>query len=112
MKSTVGLESDGRVDDLLVEPLPEGDFEMLSEIALECVEYLTDGKGQERHGHGRPILDQPWLTLERQIPGFCASQAAKKIMESPYLDSQREVNELKGAVGYLILKLLQKKRAL
>lgn len=78
----------------------------LREVAEDCIDFVTEGKGAERHGHGRLLVDQPWLCIERQIPGFCLGQAAKKILEANQMnDKDRKVREVRGAVGYALLWL-------
>lgn len=79
---------------------------MLPTVAEDCVKFVTEGKGEERHGHGRVLADQPWLCLERQMPFFTLAQSAKKLMEAANLKNrEREVREVRGAVGYALLWL-------
>jgi hypothetical protein len=79
---------------------------MLTQVALDCIAFVTKGKGEERHGHGRPLADQPWLTLERQIPNFALGQASKKMLEAANLpEKERRIREVRGAVGYAMLWL-------
>lgn len=76
-------------------------------VALEVADFLMRGKGEERHGHGKPWDKQPWAFIEGYVPGFCTSQALKKIIESEGLEGERRERELIGAAGYLILKVLK-----
>lgn len=80
--------------------------ETLEKSALECVHVLTDGKGAERHATTDSIWDQPWYWIERNIHSFALAQAVKKIHESQRFGTkERQVRELQGAVGYLLLKI-------
>lgn len=79
---------------------------MLPAVAQDCIDFVTEGKGAERHGHGRKLEDQPWLCIERQIPGFCLAQTAKKVMEANQMeDRAAKIREIRGAVGYALLWL-------
>lgn len=70
------------------------------------VEQAVSGKGEDRHGHGRDYLDQPWVELARDHgPGFLTGQAGKKLTEcvqnwTRWTQEQRK-NELIGAIAYL-----------
>lgn len=91
--------------------MPDVTYEdILPEVAQECVAFVTQGKGEERHGHGRPLEDQPWLCLEREFPGFPLAQACKKMMEATKLpEHSRQVREVQGAVGYALLWLAKQR---
>jgi hypothetical protein len=79
---------------------------VLPQVADACLDFVLAGKGEERHGRGRPLADQPWLTLEREFPGFTLAQACKKMMEAAHLpDKDRQIREVQGAVGYALLWL-------
>lgn len=82
----------------------------ISDIAAECSAVLTDGKGEERHGGTASVFDQPWFWIEHNIKSFALAQAVKKIHESQRFDKDRQIAELRGAVGYVLLKILDLER--
>lgn len=70
---------------------------------MRAYKHAANGKGQERHGAGRAWNDQPIITISRTHgAGFPLGQAAKKIEESERLPKTMAVNELLGAINYLV----------
>lgn len=52
------------------------------EVMLACVEQITNGKGNQRHGSDVPFEDQPWRLISDNVgEGFVIGQAIKKLME-------------------------------
>ena len=70
---------------------------------MRAYKHAAEGKGQERHGAGRPWDEQPIITISRTHgAGFALGQAAKKIEESTRLDDGAAVHEILGAINYLV----------
>ena len=89
-------------------PETEVTEEQLRRISQACVDFVCHGKGEARHGHGTPVGQQPWVGIEKHLPNFCASQAVKKVIEASRMTEKKaRIAELKGAVGYLLLKIAQ-----
>lgn len=77
-------------------------FGPLRHTLLRAYKMVAEGKGQERHGAGRPWSEQPITTISAAWgPGFAAGQAWKKIEEASRLEPKRAVLELLGAIGYI-----------
>lgn len=82
-------------------------FHPLMQPFSEAIEQTTTGKGNERHGKGRPFMQHPWYPLA-QIHGVggLTFQAAKKLQEAQgFLDGthegwQRWKREMLGVLVY------------
>lgn len=76
-----------------------------------CIEQVSVGKGNERHGNGLPFCDQPWVDLARKHRvGFLTGQAEKKWIEAETSiiakDDERWVREVTGAIVYSLMALI------
>ena len=73
-----------------------------------CIDQAVNGKGEERHGHGKPFHEQPWRSLADTFgDGFLFGQAAKKLAEAqslPTPEAQRK--ERLGAINYIAMGIL------
>ncbi len=80
-------------------------MEHLRRILDEAFDQAANGKGRERHGNGLGFLDQPVMTITREVGlGFPLGQAIKKTRESLVLlgkSPEMAKNELLGAMVYL-----------
>jgi hypothetical protein len=88
-------------------------------VLTDVAHQVLRGKGEERHGRGRPFEEQPtFKILDLVGPGYAAGQAIKKIEEAKGLleitpggaycvtmsDRDAAVDaELLGAIGYLAM---------
>lgn len=84
--------------------IPTG-YRPLFETLMEAFRQASEGKGKERHGNGRPFLEQPIFTIaESHGAGFLTGQAVKKLCETPGLYENKgadaAVRELLGAIVY------------
>lgn len=84
--------------------IPTG-YRPLFETLMEAFRQASEGKGKERHGNGRPFLEQPIFTIaESHGAGFLTGQAVKKLCETPGLyenkGTEAAVRELLGAIVY------------
>ena len=73
-----------------------------------CVEQVSFGKGNERHGKGEPFARQKWVRLAREHGiGFLTGQAEKKWIEANEsiiaTDDERYVREVTGAMVYSLM---------
>jgi len=75
----------------------------------------VSGKGEERHGHGTPFMEQPWHQIaDRQGLGFLVGQAEKKIGEATAMIQHNPgrdgvefwQKEIRGAMNYLAMAML------
>lgn len=76
-----------------------------------CIEQAATGKGEERHGHGVPFVEQPWTLLARKHgKGFLTGQAEKKWIEANNsviaTDDAWYVREVAGAINYSLMAIL------
>lgn len=83
----------------------------LGVVLGDALEQAVGGKGEERHGKGRPFFEQPWVELYRVHGlGFLTGQAHKKMIEaqSNYedWDHNRWRTEMLGAIVYLSIAVL------
>lgn len=82
-------------------------YESLRRIMWECYDHATIGKGEIRHGDGKPFEDQISGAITRLVGiGYPLGQAVKKYNESQRLEVEAAINEIKGAVNYLQLAIL------
>ncbi len=70
--------------------------------------FTLKEKGDERHGNGLDLWEQPWAKItETEGTGFLTGQAIKKIMEIKNIpEKARKLNEIKGAISYLVFYYL------
>lgn len=88
----------------------------LSGVMSEAIEQVTKGKGNERHGGGAALYDQPWVAIANSCgTGFLTGQAIKKTMEAAMLmDSEgysgaQFERELLGAMNYLAFAIMHRR---
>lgn len=79
----------------------------LEEILNECLNQVTSGKGNERHGNGREFMDQPWRRIaDIHGHGFLTGQAAKKLDEAQGFDDLSRWNrEMYGVIAYAAMAI-------
>lgn len=95
--------------------------EHFRQILEQVIDQVFKGKGQERHGHGLNLEQQPWKTITDNVgTGFVLGQALKKLMElrtfEPKDNSPEELQkalfawkrEALGAVVYTIFAIMYK----
>lgn len=89
-----------RLNDLCSHPL-QGVFD-------DCIDQAASGKGEERHGHGKPFMKQPWVELgDTYGTGFLFGQAAKKLSEAQSLPTpEARRRERIGAINYIAMGIL------
>lgn len=81
-------------------------YEPLALVLFEALQQAQAGKGHERHGSGKPFLDQPIFNLaEDHGPAFLSGQVAKKASESLGLfarepDGKKAQAECLGMIVY------------
>lgn len=79
----------------------------LQAVFDRCIEQVTSGKGEERHGHGRDFYDQKWLEVARTHGiGFLTGQAEKKLKEAQGMDADAWEREMLGAIVYAAMAIL------
>lgn len=79
----------------------------LQQIFDMAVDQVASGKGAERHGNGKPFLDQRWVHLaDTYGVGFLFGQAGKKLEEAQAMDGDRRQREILGAINYAAMGLL------
>lgn len=82
-----------------------------SAALAECIQQAEFGKGEERHGHGVPFVQQPWVSLARNHgKGFLTGQAEKKWIEANTsviaTDDDWYVREVAGAINYALMAIV------
>jgi len=82
-------------------------------VFQEALSQVTQGKGEERHGHGNDFLEQPWLHYARvHGEGFLTGQAAKKLEEAVMnrntLTHEQWIKEMTGVLVYVGMAILYK----
>ena len=80
----------------------------LFKIYALAIDQLENGKGEERHGQGKPFMKQPWRRLgDVYGTGFLFGQADKKLEEAQGLSiPEHRRKELLGALNYIAMGLL------
>ncbi|WP_298983507.1 hypothetical protein [uncultured Roseibium sp.] len=83
----------------------EGDEQLLMEVFKDAIEQCLNGKGDERHGHGNSLENQPIYTIVRGMgsdvgKGGLIFQASKKMMEAAQMPPDRAYKEIMGALIY------------
>lgn len=88
-------------------------IEMLRNVLDEALEQCTEGKGNQRHGHGSKLLDQPWRSLAlAHGGGFLTGQASKKLGEAAAMLARGEFTaaqyerELLGTIVYTAFAII------
>lgn len=82
----------------------------LQEIFDACLDQVTSGKGEERHGKGSDFYDQPWFDVANcHGTGFLSGQAAKKLKEAQGFSGERWEKEMLGAIVYATMAVLHKR---
>jgi hypothetical protein len=82
----------------------------LAEILNRAWAQAMHGKGDIRHGHGRPFEKQDWKRITDDFGlGFPLGQAEKKMFEA-YMwarlsHPEKSVEELLGAIVYLAMAI-------
>lgn len=80
----------------------------LAEILDRAWKQAMVGKGESRHGHGRPFDEQDWRNITDAFGlGFPLGQADKKMLEAQLWATlshpNKAVEELLGAIVYLAI---------
>lgn len=79
----------------------------LQAVFDRCIEQVTSGKGDERHGYGRGFYDQPWVELaQTHGVGFLTGQSEKKLKEAQSMDLDAWEREMLGAIVYAAMAIL------
>lgn len=100
----------------------EKNFRLILEQACDQV---FSGKGQERHGHGLDLVNQPWKVITDNVgTGFVLGQALKKLMELRTFSPKENTaaakqqaffswkREALGAIVYITMAILYKENEL
>jgi hypothetical protein len=76
---------------------------VLDEVAAQVLE----GKGEERHGRGLELGEQPWVWISKLVgPGFCLGQVLKKLLEAEHLNPAAARRERLGVIAYIVFRVL------
>lgn len=92
-------------------PVPKG-YHDLARTLQEALEQASQGKGEERHGHGKPFTDQPIFEIGRMLgdTGGHAYQIMKKAQEAYHMTGREQhdaaVRELLGVINYAAAAIL------
>lgn len=99
----------------------ENFYNILEQASLQ----VFSGKGQERHGHGLDLADQPWKVITDNVgTGFVLGQALKKLMElRTFVPKENTLSakehafaawkrEALGAIVYITMAILYKQAEL
>lgn len=80
----------------------------LQAVFDRCIEQVTSGKGEERHGKGLEFFEQPWVDIARTHGiGFLTGQAEKKLKEAQGMDAADAwEREMLGAIVYAAMAIL------
>lgn len=79
---------------------PEG-YESLNDVLTAALDRASHGKGKERHGSGKPFLEQPILKIASMTgPGGHAYQIMKKAQEALRMESDAAQRELLDIIVY------------
>lgn len=102
-KNTFLANENDRLNELCSHPL-QGVFD-------DCIDQAASGKGEERHGHGKPFMQQPWVTLgDTYSSGFLFGQAAKKLSEAQFLPTpEARLRERLGAINYIAMGIIHER---
>ena len=76
----------------------------------DVIEQVTRGKGEQRHGKGAELWQQPWARYaETHGIGFLTGQAAKKLDEAQGFlhDQPRWEREMLGVIAYAGMAILK-----
>ncbi len=91
-----------------MKPLSEEHF---LNILDEAHHQVFEGKGEERHGHGLCIEQQPWKHITDNVgTGFVIGQALKKLMELKAFSNPEQYKSWKrealGAIVYITMGIM------
>lgn len=102
-KNTFLANENDRLNELCSHPL-QGIFD-------DCIDQTTSGKGDERHGQGKPFMKHPWVALaDTYGTGFLFGQAAKKLSEAQSLPTpEARLRERIGAINYIAMGILHER---
>lgn len=87
-------------------------FSSLAGILQAAHDQAAGGKGQERHGEGKPFLDQPIMEIARMLSGIDGHsfQIMKKAQEAARMVRREQydaaVRELLGVINYAAAAVL------
>ena len=104
---TTGIKFDVEWNDIVTTP----GYEPLAAILREAHDQAAKGKGIERHGNGKPFVDQPIMAIGRMCGvGFQTGQIQKKVQEATTMagrgDNAAAIRELLGAINYSAAAIL------
>ena len=72
-----------------------------------AVRRASEGKGEQRHGNGKPFMEQPVMLIREMVgSGFTLGQAMKKIHESKNLVWKEKIPELLDVLVYMAAEIL------
>ena len=98
------------------EEFPDLGVDHFRSILMEAAEQVVSGKGEERHGAGADLYDQPWLHIAQAVgTGFLSGQAIKKVMEAASMSQRGRFTgaqferEMLGAIAYLTFAIMHKR---
>jgi hypothetical protein len=94
-------------------PAVKKGYEPMARVFEEALAHASRGKGHRRHGRdGQDVADQPTLTICAMLGSedFALGQAIKKALESKRLPLDRAELDLRGAMNYLALAVLARRR--
>lgn len=76
-------------------------YEELADALVEAYHQAARGKGQERHGLGKPFMDNPIMKEVRELgPASLVYQVRKKSREAMNLPLHMAKNEMLGSMIY------------
>ena len=82
----------------------------LQSVFDAVIHQAQHGKGNERHGNGKPFMQQPWVDLaDTHGRGFLTGQAAKKLQEAQSMEGERWEREMLGAIAYAMMAVLHRR---
>ena len=80
----------------------------MEQVFEKCLDQLTAGKGEERHGQGKEFYDQTWYHAYKvHGRGFLTGQAEKKLIEAQsFEDREKWLREMYGVIVYAGMAIL------
>lgn len=99
-------------DSQLIEVQVPLGFIPLAGTLLAALDQAASGKGQERHGGGKPFLEQPIMEIARMLDGTGghAFQIMKKAQEANRMVGREQydaaVREYLGVINYAAAAIL------
>lgn len=87
-------------------------YDTLFVILCRALHQAQEGKGQERHGNGKPFDQQPIMAITDLVGmGFQTGQAIKKTVEAHGMVNRNQLaeaeRELLGAINFLAAAVLR-----